>query len=73
MPPTYGGWDGPLAAFDGQLIDDELYFELSKFASGVRVLVLSDSCYSGTVTRAPLVPVIWQLPGTGTVQGLSTA
>ena len=29
--------------FDGQLIDDELYFELSKFAKGVRILVLSDS------------------------------
>ena len=41
--------------FDGQLIDDELYFELSKFAAGVRVLVLSDSCHSGTVTRAPLL------------------
>ncbi|MBC7734133.1 MAG: caspase family protein [Bacteriovorax sp.] len=43
--------------FDGQLIDDELYFELSKFKAGVRVLVLSDSCHSGTVTRAPRVPV----------------
>ena len=38
--------------FDGQLIDDELYLELSKFVTGVRVLVLSDSCHSGTVTRA---------------------
>ena len=38
--------------YDGQLIDDELYLELSKFASGVRVLVLSDSCHSGSVTRA---------------------
>ncbi len=37
--------------FDGQLIDDELYFELSRFAAGVRVLVLSDSCHSGSVTR----------------------
>jgi hypothetical protein len=39
--------------YDGQLIDDELYYELSRFAEGVRVLVLSDSCHSGTVTRAP--------------------
>ena len=38
--------------FDGQLIDDELFLELSKFAKGVRIFVLSDSCHSGTVTRA---------------------
>jgi hypothetical protein len=38
--------------YDGQLIDDELYLELSRFAAGVRILVLSDSCHSGTVTRA---------------------
>ena len=37
--------------YDGELIDDELYAELSRFAEGVRVLVLSDSCHSGTVTR----------------------
>jgi hypothetical protein len=37
--------------YDGQLLDDELYFELSRFAAGVRILVLSDSCHSGTVTR----------------------
>ena len=37
--------------YDGQLIDDELYLELSRFAAGVRILVLSDSCHSGSVTR----------------------
>jgi hypothetical protein len=42
--------------YDGQLIDDELYLELSRFARGVRILVLSDSCHSGTVTRAPPMP-----------------
>ena len=50
--------------YDGELIDDELYLELSKFAEGVRVLVLSDSCHSGTVTRAPLTaPDAIQPPG----------
>ena len=42
--------------FDGQLIDDELYFELSRFGAGVRVLVLSDSCHSGSVTRERTPP-----------------
>lgn len=37
--------------YDGQLIDDELYFELAQFKDGVRILVLSDSCHSGSVTR----------------------
>jgi hypothetical protein len=37
--------------YDGQVIDDEIYVELSRFAAGVRILVLSDSCHSGTVTR----------------------
>ncbi|QQS47749.1 MAG: caspase family protein [Acidobacteriota bacterium] len=40
--------------YDGQLIDDELYMELGRFKSGVRILVFSDSCHSGTVTRAPM-------------------
>ena len=42
--------------YDGQLIDDELYLELSRFAAGVRILVLSDSCHSGSVTRERTPP-----------------
>jgi metacaspase-1 len=38
--------------YDGELIDDELWELWKGFAVGVRVLVLSDSCHSGTVTRA---------------------
>jgi metacaspase-1 len=38
--------------YDGEFIDDELYNELGAFGEGVRILVLSDSCHSGTVTRA---------------------
>ncbi|RFC35095.1 MAG: Caspase domain-containing protein [Candidatus Nitrotoga sp. SPKER] len=51
--------------YDGQLIDDELYFELSQFAAGVRVLVFSDSCHSGTVTRAapPQPGMVWPMTG----------
>jgi metacaspase-1 len=38
--------------YDRQLVDDELYELYGKFKSGVRIFVLSDSCHSGTVTRA---------------------
>jgi len=38
--------------FDGELIDDEIYTALGRLARGVRVLMLSDSCHSGTVARA---------------------
>jgi hypothetical protein len=37
--------------YDGQLVDDELHACLADFAAGVRVLVLSDSCHSGTVSK----------------------
>jgi hypothetical protein len=37
--------------FDGQLIDDELYALWPKFKPGVRILVLSDSCHSGSAVR----------------------
>ena len=37
--------------YDGQLVDDEIYVLLGKFAAGVRVLVFSDSCHSGSVLR----------------------
>lgn len=37
--------------YDGQLLDDELFDLWSGFAPNVRILVLSDSCHSGTVIR----------------------
>jgi hypothetical protein len=37
--------------FDGQLIDDELYEVWSRFAADVRILVLLDSCHSGTAIK----------------------
>ncbi|MBN1584499.1 MAG: caspase family protein [Anaerolineae bacterium] len=40
--------------FDRQLVDDELYALWSKFASGVRIFMLSDSCHSGTMAKDPM-------------------
>lgn len=55
LPDTNGdesdGSDETICLYDGELIDDELYAALGAFQAGVRVLVLSDSCHSGTVTR----------------------
>ena len=40
--------------FDREFIDDELAALYARFKAGVRILVLSDSCHSGSVTRAPM-------------------
>ncbi|MCU0637479.1 MAG: caspase family protein [Methanothrix sp.] len=37
--------------YDSQLVDDELNALFAGFLEGVRILVFSDSCHSGTVTR----------------------
>lgn len=44
-------FDETFCLFDGMLIDDELYDLWAEFKDDVRVLVVSDSCHSGTVTR----------------------
>jgi len=37
--------------YDRQLVDDELWGLWSRFAAGVRIVMLSDSCHSGTVAK----------------------
>src|SRR4051795_7696417 len=37
--------------YDRQLVDDELYTLWADFKPGTRILVLSDSCHSGSVVR----------------------
>lgn len=37
--------------WDGQLLDDEISLLLAEFRAGVRVVVISDSCHSGTILR----------------------
>jgi metacaspase-1 len=44
--------DETWVAYDRQIIDDELYALWAKFKPGVRVIVLSDSCHSGSVNKA---------------------
>jgi hypothetical protein len=46
------GRDETWCLYDGMLIDDELKRLWTTFKAGVRILVLSDSCHSGTVVRA---------------------
>jgi len=48
------GQDETWCLYDGEHIDDELYQLFTHFRPKVRVLVLSDSCHSGSVTRAVL-------------------
>lgn len=45
------GQDETWVLWDGEFIDDELWLILKKFKPGVRVLMFSDSCHSGTMYR----------------------
>jgi metacaspase-1 len=45
------GKDETWCLYDRMLVDDELAVCWSKFKDGVRILMLSDSCHSGTVSR----------------------
>jgi hypothetical protein len=54
--------------YDRQLVDDELFALWGTFKPGVRIIVLSDSCHSGSVTRDAMVDaLVPMLAGNGTV------
>jgi hypothetical protein len=46
--------------FDREVVDDELFGAFSRFGAGVRILVLSDSCHSGTVVRMREADAAWR-------------
>ena len=50
----YDQQDETWCLYDGELIDDELYDLWADFKEEVRILVLSDSCHSGTVVKAAM-------------------
>lgn len=49
--------------YDGQLIDDELYGLWAQFAPGTRIVVLSDSCYSGSIIKQVAMKVEGEVAG----------
>jgi hypothetical protein len=59
MPDRFGeepdAMDETWALYDRELVDDELSLLWSELRRGVRVLVLADSCHSGTMARAGFV------------------
>jgi metacaspase-1 len=46
------GYDEAWCLYDRQLLDDELFWIWSYAPRGARILVVADSCHSGTVTRS---------------------
>ncbi|MDX2249503.1 MAG: S8 family serine peptidase [Bacteroidia bacterium] len=45
------GYDQTWCLYDRQMLDDEIYECFESFVEGTRILVVSDSCHSGTITR----------------------
>jgi len=45
------GKDETWVLYDGMMIDDEIYQLWTYFKAGVRIILISDSCHSGTVDR----------------------
>lgn len=49
------GLDETWCLYDGMLIDDDFNRLLAQFQRGVRVIVVSDSCHAGTMTKAAIM------------------
>jgi hypothetical protein len=49
--PWSDRYDETWCLYDAQLVDDELYYQWKKFRKGVRIVVMSDSCFSGDIAK----------------------
>lgn len=58
-----GDMDSTMCLFDSQLIDDELWQILARFEAGVRIVMIADTCHSGTLARKGVPPLILSAPG----------
>jgi hypothetical protein len=67
------GFDEAWALYDRQLIDDELYDLFGEFESNVRILMVSDSCHSGTVACATLFEQLASTEPFASVYGRNSA
>lgn len=63
--------DSTMCLYDSQMIDDELWSIFAKFNAGVRIVMVADSCHSGSLARkamtmnALLMPKTDALPAGG--------
>jgi hypothetical protein len=53
------GLDETWCLYNGELIDDELYMAITAFVAGVRIVIASDSCHSGTVAKTPEMQALY--------------
>jgi metacaspase-1 len=49
--PWSDRFDETWCLYDAQVIDDELYYHWRKFKKGVRIILMSDSCFSGDIAK----------------------
>ncbi len=64
--------DETLCLYDFQIADDELYMLWTEFRAGVRVLVVPDTCHSGSMARMGSAPMPIQLWGREVQTGPAT-
>ena len=54
------GYDETWCFYNGEVFDDEIHELLKGFKKGVRILIISDSCFSGTIIRDIHTPsLLW--------------